>query len=477
MALPQRHARRLRLMAASDEAAHAAVPRLEDALRCASLPDAGARFMLVRRLSLGRIPAQGSTQSLARLIERRLDLQAVRWTEGAIGDARDASHVVFASAWHARVALARRLLRDHACTAWYWPLAVPGFRAAEDVAANLSAIARGLALSEEARVALPAWACALASDGLAPRLAAVLPEPFGVALVEQAGLRMRVPSSQGIGRDVSSSVRLPAWLDSVLDAGGGPVRQYADASAQVRGGTASMPSAGPALHLATPPMAKVPGSAATLGQQRAPADDGERGVDRVRALESATGSVDFEGPAVAIDAALGRATDVEPMAPAGGDRGEDFALLAAMPTRAAGLLFLLPVLDRLGLPRRAERAGGDAAAWTRAILCAVLDRLRLAADDPIRALVGDAAPLLPHALRGWLAELRGWLRRHAGIGLARLVLRPGGLGLTPTHADLHFGIDAVDLRVRRIGLDIDPGWLPWFGRVVTFHYGDAPRSP
>jgi len=24
--------------------------------------------------------------------------------------------------------------------------------------------------------------------------------------------------------------------------------------------------------------------------------------------------------------------------------------------------------------------------------------------------------------------------------------------------------------VRRLGLDLDPGWLPWFGRVVRFHY-------
>jgi len=24
--------------------------------------------------------------------------------------------------------------------------------------------------------------------------------------------------------------------------------------------------------------------------------------------------------------------------------------------------------------------------------------------------------------------------------------------------------------VRRAGLDIDPGWLPWFGRVVAFQF-------
>jgi hypothetical protein len=28
----------------------------------------------------------------------------------------------------------------------------------------------------------------------------------------------------------------------------------------------------------------------------------------------------------------------------------------------------------------------------------------------------------------------------------------------------------VDIEVRRAGLDLDPGWVPWLGRVVTFGY-------
>jgi hypothetical protein len=33
-----------------------------------------------------------------------------------------------------------------------------------------------------------------------------------------------------------------------------------------------------------------------------------------------------------------------------------------------------------------------------------------------------------------------------------------------------FDLAAADVRVRRSGLDIDPGWVPWLGRVVRFHY-------
>jgi hypothetical protein len=39
-----------------------------------------------------------------------------------------------------------------------------------------------------------------------------------------------------------------------------------------------------------------------------------------------------------------------------------------------------------------------------------------------------------------------------------------------TDLDVSLALDDADVRIRRIGLDLDPGWLPWFGRVVRFHY-------
>jgi hypothetical protein len=71
----------------------------------------------------------------------------------------------------------------------------------------------------------------------------------------------------------------------------------------------------------------------------------------------------------------------------------------------------------------------------------------------------------------WLAASRRWLRRFARIGLASLVSRPAAIALTATHADIRFDLTCADLRVRRAGLDLDPGWVPWLGRVVTFGYG------
>jgi hypothetical protein len=39
-----------------------------------------------------------------------------------------------------------------------------------------------------------------------------------------------------------------------------------------------------------------------------------------------------------------------------------------------------------------------------------------------------------------------------------------------TDLDVTLPLELADIRGRRVGLDLDPGWLPWFGRVVRFHY-------
>lgn len=165
-------------------------------------------------------------------------------------------------------------------------------------------------------------------------------------------------------------------------------------------------------------------------------------------------------------------------------------------TTAAGLLFLLPVLASLGLPEWLEEnpAWRDAVLPARILACA-LRRLRVPEDDPAWLLAmaaadrpepmpaGDCwsalvtAGLQPRPQRTvaeiWLGGCRRWLRKSARIGVADLVLRPGHMAITATHADVWMAIEQTDLRVRRAGIDLDPGWVPWLGRVVHFHYGDT----
>lgn len=60
-----------------------------------------------------------------------------------------------------------------------------------------------------------------------------------------------------------------------------------------------------------------------------------------------------------------------------------------------------------------------------------------------------------------------------GAAVAALLPCPGRLHVTPTHVDLVAPLDAISLPARRAGLDRNPGWLPDFGRIVSFHFEDG----
>jgi hypothetical protein len=51
----------------------------------------------------------------------------------------------------------------------------------------------------------------------------------------------------------------------------------------------------------------------------------------------------------------------------------------------------------------------------------------------------------------------------------------GTLSLSPTHMDAWLPLSAVQLPVRAAGLDLNPRWLPWLGRVVTIRYATDPN--
>jgi hypothetical protein len=134
-------------------------------------------------------------------------------------------------------------------------------------------------------------------------------------------------------------------------------------------------------------------------------------------------------------------------------------------TDASGALLLAAWLGRRplalarGEPSRGPRgsSGGGHA---------VADHRRRA--HPLRWHLGEAR--LEAVSQAWLIACRRWVRRHLGVGLPELVLRRAWLTTTSTHVDLAFDLFTVDTRIRRAGLDLDPGWLDWFGRVVSFAY-------
>jgi|GEM_PF-3524127 len=98
---------------------------------------------------------------------------------------------------------------------------------------------------------------------------------------------------------------------------------------------------------------------------------------------------------------------------------------------------------------------------------------KLVADSQTRVVPArQSQDDLNQLTAGWYRAMRRWCRAYAGLRLRELIQRSGRIGITRTHVDLFFALNSVDIRIRRAGLDVDLGWLPWLGRVVSFHYLD-----
>jgi hypothetical protein len=174
-------------------------------------------------------------------------------------------------------------------------------------------------------------------------------------------------------------------------------------------------------------------------------------------------------------------------------------------TSAGGLFFLMHVLRDLGMAALVHRYAVLAEVdFAGHILRCVADKAAVRENDPIRMCLPapDAKLQLPDELlrdaefaracvpagfhwpaaslassdallRIWTLAVRRWCWRTAHLTLAQVVCRKGNVWLTRTDLDVTFPLALADIRVRRVGLDIDPGWVPWlglFGKVVRFHY-------
>lgn len=292
----------------------------------------------------------------------------------------------------------------------------------------------------------------------------------------------------------------PRWLVALVlrACSGAPVRAQAVEQAIVA--AAARTAAGSRPHAAASsgagPAAPPPRAAASPARATPPAADKATAGPGPQA-DGESVPARAAGPA----GAMPRAPDPPPLVPPGLARAFPW-LAAGDDTAWGGLLMLLNALAILHLPAWLEhQAPVVRQHFARALLAQVAQRLRLPADDPQQPLLAlpdevqqalhqarcrwdgfawprglDARGLQPagdrtaQALACWRRALVRLLRRHAGVGLVRVVRRAANVALTPTHVDVVLPLAQADVALRRCGLDNDPGWLPWFGWIVGFHY-------
>lgn len=81
----------------------------------------------------------------------------------------------------------------------------------------------------------------------------------------------------------------------------------------------------------------------------------------------------------------------------------------------------------------------------------------------LELIVSDTAQVI----RTLLAEL---LPNNPELSLEAICRRNASIHFEPGWIEIHMSIDQADSRIRRVALDLDPGWTPWLGCVMRFIY-------
>ena len=377
-----------------------ALPALEDAFRTASLPDAGARLICVRRLQLGQLAANASAQSVSLLIEKRFAEDDWTIVHAVAGGADGAQAVWFRDALEAHEAAALTIAAGQPLDDWFWPLAIPAITAAASEE-RLRAIALAVGSMEEAPAALPAWTASLVRAGYRSQLIAALRPGDGRALMRSAGFsalptavrreHALTPDHHRHGAGTGQARTSPAEPQQVSDRGQRNEElddrvvfvELMTSRASERPQRWPSAIASPSKRTAdNAPAAVVPApdaSARALGEHGTPAPAARRetiehGIEppspRLAQPADATGET---GRGEAAEAPPGErrpasspdSHDVPRAHSAASDRAaldaphtfeSPWQLPEGAPTAAGGLMFLLPVLERVGFAKWAAGA-------------------------------------------------------------------------------------------------------------------------
>lgn len=480
----------------------AARQRTEDALHLAA-PDE-ARLVILRRLDLGRLPAGAGVEAWSARAAAQLAEQRSRAVHGGQPGAEAADAVWFRSIDEARRLLLLLLASGRPASAWFWRLAVPDWRGVplsswlglwlrvvtDDPPGEL-ALARAVIAAAEAGT-LPAIAAALEASAASPgRRAGTAPgrsRPAAAAAPAPTTARALALIRRHAGTVAGAIVQAIAALPPGSPAGATLARWAMVAAAPELSG-----QAGPVDALADALTAHVAAGGDPTTIRRAPARDivaapaDTAAQDAVRASPAAPSSSGRGGDAVPAFVppspahAAGKLHDAPAPPPARPSRALP-ALLPddslELPSRGAGVLLALRALDRIGLGRRlGEDADAAASGFGRRLLRHIAARARLPPDDALFAVL-EVQDVAQHdaALQAWRVGLDRWLRRRARTRLAELTGRHGWL--LPVDATLlvRFPVASADLRLRRLALDVDPGWVPWLGLSVRYHFSDSPLA-
>jgi hypothetical protein len=491
--MPGRRVRRLALRAPSEALARRTSIALEDALHTASLPGGdGSRVIVIRRLALGRIRADMSPAQLALAIERRvweLESTAVHARDGR---ASDASVVFFRDAAEPYVLLARRLGRRQAASEWFWPAAVRGWRPNLALHDSWRDLVGAVSRLEAALAIVAQIVRVLVEDGTCDTLCAAMRPGDGAAWLLWCGWSRATSPA----RVAAASRRVDALAPGAVACLGRWAATWGADDDRTVWLAAVLLIAGRQSHVADPDViVRATRLIASIVLQGSPAPASERpasdapfareghSTHHIEQVDREPRSGDAVPPPTEFDCRGVRSGDGLIAAPDAKDSARLGSLGPARlsdgaMTSFAGLFFAIQLLNRLGIAAALdEQPEWIAADLPGRILDRVADFARIPMDDPVMQALAQRRPAretsderIESVVAHWIAAMRRWCWRHPRLRLRALVSTPGRLSATETHVDVRFAHGQADIRVRKTGLDLDPGWVPWLGIVVRFHY-------
>ena len=528
-----RHVRRATLRIPPDAPRYRLEFALEEALRLASLPGENeGRTYYFRSLRIGALDASGDRRRWLEKFQQTLLAEAAQAVHGGNPGAEFASVVYFHSQAEALTLLLDRVLARRGMAAWFWPMVMPETMVASGSMGELVpviveslrarpaswvAVAAALfgrdtldvvaLLRAVPDAAVESWIEEMSGPGSLPVHAATRMLPAALPVIERAARTFGVSSARTVW---IAALAVLAASPSELTRGTAVARaRRALATLEIDRARESTPPSGPVPRLSAPPPART---------EPAPEYGGAGPAEAPRALplpQEFPASVPSSPHAAAVPEAPGQ----PPQQPAASAMPQtSFEIPAPVPvpealpqsprlssirwhcegadTGVAGVFFLLNVLVRIGLPaaldaglaalpdfvpRLLRRFLADGAApredpvlrWLDALISDSGDTAEVPCDAscwPVNLPGSRAAAPAGYILRLWHLAVRRWCWRVAGIATREIVSRPGVFSVNLTDLDVSLAIHVADVRIRKAGLDLDPGWLPWFGRVVRFHY-------
>ena len=473
-----RRIRTARLRGGSESLIRRGALLLEDALRTASLRGTvDERLVLIRSISLGVLRSDKSAARVARQLDAQVADLARHAVHGDDPRASDAPAVYFHDRLDAVVTLIRHLSQGDAGTvrrAWYWRLAVPGWQP-ESTPLQAGRLLLGdlLNLGIGSQALAQAFQRLIVTHSLDVILQAVRAQD-GVVLLQRCGWRDSDPGADSTPAPSVATAFLPiprAW-HPVLSQW---IARWGPSDAR------SLWLVALAVQSWRPDGARISGArneAKAFLRTMAALIDAPIAWDHPdgHSLGRLQGNAGLVAPVV------------EPTVREAPQQQAEVPLY----TPYAGFLFLIPLLARAGLSRAIQGHPewiDSHVPWR--VLRSIAERLSIPEDDPVYLWLSASergsseqvqqehsecvAKEVEAIVAQWRQAMRSWCRLQAHLGLANLVHRPGWVSCSQTHVEVWMPLSDIDLRIRRAGLDIDPGWVPWLGQVIRFHYDPEGR--